>query len=187
MARLKEEYKKTLFPDLMRKLKCKNPHQVPKLEKVVVNMGVGGAVQDSKLLEEAKEHLATITGQRPILTKARKSIAAFKLRKGKHIGCKVTLRGNIMYEFLDRLINFAIPRVRDFRGLSPDSFDRDGNYSFGVTEQLIFTEIAYEKVKHTFGMDITMCIKSECTDDSRELLRAFGMPFKKDIKSKKKK
>ena len=179
MARLKEEYKKDIFPELMRKLKYKNPHQVPKLEKIVINMGVGKAVDDSKILEEAQEHLATISGQHPIITKARKSVAAFKLRIGKPIGCKVTLRRDRMYEFLDRLINFAIPRMRDFRGLSPDSFDRDGNYSFGITEQLIFTEIAYEKVKHTLGMDITICVKCKRTEDSRELLRAFGMPFKK--------
>jgi len=179
MVRLKEEYKNNIFPELMRKLKYKNPYQVPRLEKIVINMGIGKAIDDSKILDEAQEHLATITGQHPVITKARKSISAFKLRKGKPIGCKVTLRRDRMYEFFDRLINFAIPRIRDFRGLSPDSFDKAGNYTFGVTEQLIFPEIAYEKVKHSLGMDITICVKCKHPEDSLELLRAFGIPFKK--------
>lgn len=179
MARLKEQYEKEILPTLMKKLKYKNPHCVPRLEKVVVNMGIGSAIQDPKILEEAQEHLSIITGQKPIITKARKAVSAFKLRKGKQIGCKVTLRRERMYEFLDRLINFALPRTKDFRGLNPKSFDRFGNYTFGVKEQLIFPEISPDKVKHVLGMDITICIKSKKPEDSKELLTAFGMPFKK--------
>lgn len=178
IPRLKEKYKSHILPELMKKLKYKNPHQVPLLEKIVVNMGIGEAIQDQKILDAGVNDLALITGQRPLVTYARKSVAAFKLRKGKPIGCKVTLRGDRMYEFLDRLINFAIPRIRDFRGLNPNSFDAYGNYTFGVSEQMIFPEISYDKVKHTLGMDITICVKCERKEDSRELLKAFGMPFK---------
>jgi large subunit ribosomal protein L5 len=163
----------------MKKLKYKNPLCVPRLEKIVVNMGLGEAVQDNKILDEAQEQLTAIAGQKAVITPARKSIAAFKLRKGKPIGCKVTLRKDCMYEFLDRLISFALPRTRDFRGLNPDSFDKYGNYSFGVKEQLIFLEISPDKVKHVLGMDITICIKSKRREDSKELLMAFGMPFSK--------
>lgn len=179
MARLKEQYKKEIVPKLMKKLGYKNLHCVPKLEKIVINMGIGEAIQDPKILDEAQEHLAIITGQKPIITTARKSVSAFKLREGKPIGCKVTLRRDRMYEFLDRLINFAIPRTRDFKGLNPNSFDRFGNYTLGTKEQLIFPEISPDKVKHVLGMDITICVKSKKREDSKELLSAFGMPFRK--------
>lgn len=179
MARLKERYKNEILLELMKKLEYKNTHCVPRLEKIVINMGIGEAIQDPKILDEAQEYLSLITGQKPVLTTARKAVSAFKLRAGKQIGCKVTLRRERMYEFLDRLINFAIPRTRDFRGLNPDSFDRDGNYTLGVKEQLIFPEISPDKVKHVLGMDITICIKSKKPEDSKELLLAFGMPFRK--------
>lgn len=178
MARLKEEYKKNIHPQLMRKLGYKNPHCVPRLEKIVVNMGVGEAIRDSKILDEAQEHLSMIAGQKPLITNARKSVSAFKLRKGKPVGCKVTLRRDRMYEFFDRLVNFAIPRMRDFRGLNPNSFDRYGNYTFGIPEQLIFPEISYEKVKNILGMDITICVKCKRPEDSKQLLIDLGMPLR---------
>ena len=179
MARLKEQYKKEIVPNLMRKLGYENLHCVPKLEKIVVNMGIGEAIQEPKILEEATERLTLITGQKPLITTARKAISAFKLRQGKPIGCKVTLRRERMYEFLDRLINFAIPRTKDFRGLNPDSFDRFGNYTFGIKEELIFPEIVPDKVKNVLGMDVTLCIKAKKVEDAKELLVTFGMPFKK--------
>ena len=179
MVRLREEYEKKILPELKKKLGYENRYCVPRLEKIVINMGVGQAVQDPKILDEAQRDLAAITGQKPVITKARKAISSFKLRKGKPIGCKVTLSKERMYEFLDRLINIAIPRTRDFRGLKSESFDKFGHYTFGVKEQVIFAEISPDKVKHVFGMDITICIKSKKPEDSRELLAAFGMPFKK--------
>ncbi|MCK4352895.1 50S ribosomal protein L5 [candidate division WOR-3 bacterium] len=178
MSRLKEEYKNRILSELMKSLNYKNPHEVPKLKKIVLNMGVGEAVQDPKILNEAVKDMSLISGQRPLVTIAKKAVSAFKLRKGKPIGCKVTLRDKQMYEFLDRLINFAIPRIRDFRGLNPNSFDNFGNYTFGVSEQTIFPEISYDKAKHSLGMDITIRIKSKKRKDAIELLRAFGMPFK---------
>jgi len=179
VARLKEEYKKRIVPALMKKFSYKNLHQVPRLAKIVVNMGVGEATQDPKLLEIAMQDLAMITGQKPVITKARKSISQFKLRKGVAIGCKVTLRGSRMYEFFDRLVNVAMPRIRDFRGLPPDSFDGRGNYTFGVKEQVIFPEISYDKVKKILGADITIVTTAETDEESYELLREFGMPLRR--------
>lgn len=178
-ARLKEEYKKNVVPKLMKKLKYDNPYEVPRLEKITINMGIGEAVQESKILDNAVEELALISGQRPLVTKARKAISSYKLGKGKPIGCKVTLRKDRMYEFLDRLVNFALPRVRDFRGLNPLSFDKKGNYSFGIVEHTVFPEIPYDKVKNVLGMDITFTIKCKKTEDSIELLNLFNIPFKK--------
>lgn len=179
VARLKEEYKKRIVPALMKKFSYKNLHQVPRLAKIVVNMGVGEATQDPKLLEIAMQDLAMITGQKPVITKARKSISQFKLRKGVAIGCKVTLRGSRMYEFFDRLVNVAMPRIRDFRGLPPDSFDGRGNYTFGVKEQVIFPEISYDKVKKILGADITIVTTAKTDEESYELLREFGMPLRR--------
>jgi len=175
--RLKERYRQELLPTLQRELGVANPFQVPRLEKIVVNMGVGDAIRDAKLLDAAVADLATITGQKPKVTRARKSIAQFKLRAGMSIGAKVTLRGARMWEFLDRLISTALPRIRDFRGLDPDAFDGGGNYSIGVTEQLIFPEIDYDKVVKSRGMDITIVTTSRDDDDARALLRALGFPF----------
>jgi len=175
--RLKERYRSELLPTLQRELGVANPFQVPRLEKIVVNMGVGDAIRDAKLLDAAVADLATITGQKPKVTRARKSIAQFKLREGMSIGAKATLRGARMWEFLDRLISTALPRIRDFRGLDPDAFDGGGNYSIGVTEQLIFPEIDYDKVVKTRGMDITIVTTSRDDDAARALLRALGFPF----------
>jgi large subunit ribosomal protein L5 len=175
--RLKERYKHEILPALLEALEMDNPMQVPRLEKIVVNMGVGDAIRDAKLLDAAVADLATITGQKPAVTRARKSIAAFKLRAGMSIGAKVTLRGARMWEFYDRLVSLAIPRIRDFRGLNPDSFDGRGNYSIGVTEQLIFPEIDYDKVVQVRGMDITIVTTAGDDDAARALLRALGFPF----------
>jgi large subunit ribosomal protein L5 len=175
--RLKERYKQELLPALQDELGLGNPMRVPRLEKIVVNMGVGDAIRDAKLLDAAVADLATITGQKPAITKARKSIAAFKLRTGMSIGAKVTLRGARMWEFLDRLLATALPRIRDFRGLDPDAFDGSGNYSIGVTEQLIFPEIDYDKVVKVRGMDITIVTTAEDDDEARALLRGLGFPF----------
>ena len=177
VPRLKEKYTNEVAQQLKEQLGITNDMQIPRLEKIVVNMGVGGATQDSKLLDAAIADLRIITGQQPIITKARKSIASFKVRAGMPIGCKVTLRGDRMWEFFDRLIATAIPRIRDFRGLSPNSFDGRGNYSFGVTEQLIFPEIDYDKVDRTRGMDITFVTTSPNDEGARALLDAFGFPF----------
>ncbi len=177
-ARLKERYEKEIRPQLAEKLGRKNHLSLPRLEKVVVSMGVGKAITDKKLLEEATSALAEITGQKPLVCKARKSVAAFKLRAGQAIGCKVTLRGVRMYEFLDRLISLALPRVRDFRGLKPRAFDRHGNYSLGLNEQLVFPELNPDKYLRPQGMNIAICCSTDSDDESRELLRAFGMPFK---------
>jgi large subunit ribosomal protein L5 len=175
--RLKERYQQEVLPALQGELGLDNPMRVPRLEKIVVNMGVGDAIRDAKLLDAAVGDLAIITGQKPAITKARKSIAAFKLRAGMSIGAKVTLRGARMWEFLDRLLSTALPRIRDFRGLNPDAFDGSGNYSIGVTEQLIFPEIDYDKVAKVRGMDITIVTTAPDDDEARVLLRALGFPF----------
>src|SRR5262245_27037071 len=177
MARLLEKYKKEVQPRLAKSLGAKNSHALPRLTKIVVNMGVGAASQDRKRLDEAVGHLATITGQKPLVTKAKKAISAFRLRQGMEIGAKVTLRGRRMYEFLDRLIALALPRVRDFRGLSPKAFDGHGNYSLGLSEQLVFPEIDADKVTHTQGMHITLVTTATSDDDARALLRELGMPM----------
>lgn len=178
MPRLKEKYLKEIRPAMQKKFGYKNVMEIPKLEKIVVNMGVGEATQNPKALDGAVEDLMAITGQRPVVIKARKSISAFKLRKGMKIGCKVTLRGNRMYEFLDRLVNVALPRVRDFKGVSPHSFDGRGNYSLGIKEQLIFPEVDYDKIDQVRGMDITIVTTAKTDEEARELLRLFGMPFR---------
>jgi large subunit ribosomal protein L5 len=175
--RLKERYRHEVLPALQRELEMDNPMRVPRLEKIVVNMGVGDAIRDAKLLDAAVADLTTITGQKPAITKARKSIAAFKLRTGMSIGAKVTLRGARMWEFLDRLLSTALPRIRDFRGLDPEAFDGSGNYSIGVTEQLIFPEIDYDKVTKVRGMDITIVTTAQDDDEARALLRGLGFPF----------
>ncbi|HQD76691.1 MAG: 50S ribosomal protein L5 [Peptococcaceae bacterium MAG4] len=178
MPRLKDKYKNEVVPAMIQKFGYKNIMQVPKLEKIVVNMGLGEAIQNSKIIDAAVNDIMTITGQRPVVTKAKKSIAAFKLRAGMSVGAKVTLRGNRMYEFMDRLVNVALPRVRDFRGLSPKSFDGRGNYSMGVKEQLIFPEIDYDKIDKTRGMDIIIVTTAKTDEEARELLKLMGMPFR---------
>ena len=175
--RLRARYRDELVPTLQEQLGLANKMQVPRLEKVVVNMGVGEAVKDGRLLDAALEDLATITGQKAVVTKARKSIAGFKLREGMAIGAKVTLRGAYMWEFVDRLVSLALPRIRDFRGLSPTAFDGHGNYTLGVTEQLIFPEIDYDKVVKVTGMDITIVTTASTDDEGRALLAALGFPF----------
>jgi len=178
--RLRQYYDDTIKPALTEEFGYSNNMQVPRLEKIVVNMGVGDAVVQAKLLEGAVEDLATITGQRPAVTRARVSIAGFKLREGQAIGAKVTMRGDRMWEFLDRLISLAIPRIRDFRGLNPRSFDGNGNYTFGVTEQLMFLEIDYDSVDATRGMDITIVTTAKTDAAGKELLAAFGFPFRNE-------
>jgi len=178
-ARLKEKYKTEIIPQLEKELGKENVNQVPTLEKIVVNMGVGAAVGDSKQLDAAVADLRVITGQQPKICRAKKSIASFKVRTGMPIGAKVTLRGERMWEFLDRLLSTAIPRVRDFRGISTTSFDGRGNYSFGVTEQLIFTEIDYDKVDRVRGMDITFVTSTNSDEDALALFTALGFPFKR--------
>jgi large subunit ribosomal protein L5 len=178
--RLKVRYDTELRSQLKDELSCRNVMEVPRLEKIVVNMGVGKATQQQSLLEGAVRDLETITGQKPIVTKARRSIAGFKLREGNSIGAKVTLRGDRMWEFFDRLVSLAIPRIRDFRGLSPKSFDGHGNYTFGVTEQLIFPEVDYDKVDATRGMDITIVTTATTDASGRALLSAFGFPFRRE-------
>ena len=180
VPRLQEKYKKELVPALAEKFGRKNPLSLPRLEKIVVNMGVGSAITDKKHLEDAVAALTQITGQKPLVTKARTSIAGFKLREGLAIGCKVTLRGPRMYEFLDRLVSLALPRVRDFRGLKPDAFDGRGNYSLGLSEQLVFPELNPDKFLRPQGMNVTIVISTESNDEARELLRGFGLPFKRD-------
>ena len=175
--RLKEKYYKELAPKLKEELGIANVNDIPKLEKIVVNMGVGEAATDSKLIDAAVEDLRVITGQQPMICRAKKSIATFKLRAGMPIGAKVTLRGDRMYEFFDRLIAAAIPRIRDFRGLPANSFDGHGNYSMGVTEQIIFPEIDYDKVDRTRGMDITFVTTAKTDEEGKALLTAFGVPF----------
>jgi large subunit ribosomal protein L5 len=178
MARLQEHYEMMVRPALLEEFKYTSKMQVPKLEKIVINMGVGEASQDKKLINGALEDLANITGQKPIVTKAKKSIATYKLRDGMVVGCKVTLRRARMYEFLDRLVNIALPRIRDFRGLNGKSFDGHGNYAMGVKEQIIFPEVDYDKVDRVRGMDIIICTTAKNDDEARSLLRAFDMPFK---------
>jgi large subunit ribosomal protein L5 len=175
--RLRERYRMELLPRLQAELGLPGPMRVPRLEKIIVNMGVGEAVRDAKILDAAVEDLTIITGQKPVVTKARKSIAAFKLREGMSIGARVTLRGARMWEFLDRLLSTALPRIRDFRGLNADAFDGHGNYTIGVTEQLIFPEIDYDKVASVRGMDITIVTTAKDDDEGRALLRALGFPF----------
>ncbi|HHU77274.1 MAG: 50S ribosomal protein L5 [Caldicoprobacterales bacterium] len=177
MARLKDLYMNEVVSAMMEKFKYKSIMEVPRLEKVVVNMGIGDAKENPKFLESAVEDLAVITGQKPIVTKARKSVAAFKLREGMNVGAKVTLRGERMYEFLDRLLNVALPRVRDFRGLSDKSFDGRGNYALGIKEQLIFPEVNYDKVEKVRGMDIIIVTTARTDEEARELLGLMGMPF----------
>ncbi len=178
MARLAEKYESEIRGQLKEKFNFKNIFEVPKLAKIVVNMGVGEAVSDSKVINKAIEDLSLITGQKPVITKAKKSIAGFKLRKGVNIGCKVTLRKKRMFEFLDRLIFIALPRVRDFKGLSKKSFDGNGNYSIGIKEQIIFPEIDYDKVDKIRGMDITITTTTTNQDHAYELLKSFNLPFK---------
>jgi large subunit ribosomal protein L5 len=179
MNRLKEIYKNEVAPALFEELSLENVMQVPTIEKIVLNIGVGDALDNPKTLDEAVRDLTTITGQRPVITKAKKSIANFKLREGRAIGTKVTLRGDRMWSFFDRLVNVALPRVRDFRGISPDAFDGRGNYTLGLREQLIFPEINYDDVETVRGMEITIVTTAENDDQARALLSKFGMPFKK--------
>lgn len=179
MNRLKEKYQSEIIPALMGKFNYKSVMQAPKLEKIVINMGVGDAVSNSKALDAAVEELGSITGQKPVVTKAKKSIAGFRLREGMPIGAKVTLRGERMYEFLDKLVSVSLPRVRDFRGISKKSFDGRGNYTLGVKEQLIFPEIDYDKVSKVRGMDIVIVTTANTDEEARELLTSFGMPFQK--------
>jgi large subunit ribosomal protein L5 len=177
--RLKEKYKKEIVPKMLKEHKLGNVMEVPRINKITVNMGIGSATQNIKELESASRDLAVITGQKPIITKARKSIAGFKLRQGNPIGCMVTLRGNRMYEFLDRLLSVAIPRIRDFRGLSKKSFDGSGNYTIGIKEQLIFPEVEYDSILSVKGMNITITTSTESDDEALFLLDEFGFPFKK--------
>ncbi|MCG7335368.1 50S ribosomal protein L5 [Sporosarcina sp. ACRSM] len=179
MSRLKEKFNKEITPALMSKFEYTSVMQVPKVEKIVINMGVGDAVQNTKALDAAVEDLTIISGQKPVVTKAKKSIAGFRLREGMPIGTKVTLRGERMYEFLDKLISVSLPRVRDFRGVSKKAFDGRGNYTLGVKEQLIFPEIDYDKVSKIRGMDIVIVTTANSDEEARELLTQFGMPFQK--------
>jgi large subunit ribosomal protein L5 len=179
MSRLQEYYRETVVPQLKEKLGRSNAMQVPRIEKIVLNMGVGEAMADRKAVDHAVEDMTKIAGQKPVVTRARKSVASFKIRDGFPIGCKVTLRRERMYEFLDRLINVAIPRVRDFRGLNPRSFDGRGNYSMGVREQIIFPEIDYDKIDAIRGMDITITTTAHNDEEGRALLEAFNFPFRK--------
>jgi large subunit ribosomal protein L5 len=177
--RLKEAYTKEVAPELQKKFGYKNVMQIPKLDKIVINMGVGEAKENNKVLETAANDLQIITGQKPVYTKAKKSVANFKIREGMPIGCKVTLRGDKMYDFADRLFNLALPRVRDFRGVNPDAFDGRGDYALGLKEQLIFPEIEYDKVDKVRGMDVIFVTTAETDEEARELLKLLGMPFSK--------
>ena len=179
MSRLKDLYSNEIKDAMVKKFGYKNVMQIPKLDKIVINMGVGEAKENAKVLDTAIKDLETITGQKAVVTRAKKSVANFKLREGMPIGCKVTLRGEKMYEFTDRLVNLALPRVRDFRGVHPDAFDGRGNYALGIKEQLIFPEIEYDKVDKVRGMDIIFVTTAETDEEARELLTLFGMPFKK--------
>lgn len=179
MSRLKERYRTESVPALIERFGYENPMQVPKVEKVVINMGVGDAVQDSKALDSAMASLAAITGQKPAVNRAKKSVANFKLREGMAIGCKVTLRGQRMYHFLDKLINAVLPRIRDFRGMSPRSFDGRGNYNLGIREQIIFPEIDYDSIDKIRGMDITIVTSAKTDEEGLELLTQLGMPFRR--------
>lgn len=179
MSRLKELYSNEIMDAMQKKFGYKNVMQIPKLDKIVINMGVGEARENAKVLDAAVKDLETITGQKAVVTRAKKSVANFKLREGMPIGCKVTLRGEKMYEFTDRLVNLALPRVRDFRGVNPDAFDGRGNYALGIKEQLIFPEIEYDKVDKVRGMDVIFVTTAKTDEEARELLTLFGMPFKK--------
>lgn len=179
MNRLQKKYNEEIVPSLREKYNYKSVMAIPKLEKIVVNMGVGDATSNSKLLDAAQADLKAITGQQPIITKAKKAVANFKVREGQGIGCKVTLRGDNMYNFLDKLISITLPRVRDFRGISPKSFDGRGNYTLGLTEQLIFSEIDYDKVVKVRGMDIVFVTTAHTNEEALDLLKGFGMPFRK--------
>lgn len=180
MVRLQEKYKQQVASQLIEKFHYKNKLSVPRIQKVVVNMGIGRAVENKRIIEESTQHLAIITGQKPIVTTAKKAISGFKLRKGQPVGCKVTLRGQRMYEFLDRLISIVLPRIKDFRGLSPKAFDGRGNYTLGLTEQATFPEISIDKVEFVQGMDITFVITGNSDVHSYELLRLLGMPFRSE-------
>ena len=177
MSRLRSQYDTEIIDAMMNKFGYKNRLAVPKIEKVVVNIGLGEAKENAKVIEHATNDIAIITGQKPVVTKAKKSISAFKLREGMPVGCKVTLRGSKMYSFVDRLINVAIPRVRDFRGVSPDSFDGRGNYTLGIKEQLIFPEISYDQIDKLRGMEVVIVTTAQTDEEARELLSQFGMPF----------
>ena len=177
MTRLSEEFKSSIKNKMMEKFKYSNIHQIPKVSKIVLNMGIGEAKDDSKVLDKAQEELSLIAGQRAVKTKAKKAIAAFKIREGMPLGVSVTLRNKMMYEFLDRLINIAIPRIRDFRGLNPKSFDGKGNYTLGIKEQIIFPEINYDKIDKVRGLDITICTSASNNEEALELLKHFNMPF----------
>ena len=179
MSRLAEEFKNKIRPQLMEKFKFKNIYQVPKVTKIVLNMGIGEAKDDSKILDKAQDELTLIAGQKAIKTKAKKAIAGFKIREGMNLGVSVTLRNKIMYEFLDRLINIAIPRIRDFRGLNSNSFDGKGNFTLGIKEQIIFPEINYDKIDKVRGLNITICTNSRNNSEALELLKSFNMPFPK--------
>ncbi|NLK07777.1 MAG: 50S ribosomal protein L5 [Firmicutes bacterium] len=178
MSRLKEKYRNEAVPALMEKFNYKNIMMVPKVDKITVNMGVGAAVDDAKAMDAAVKDLSLITGQKPIITRAKKSVAAFKVREGMPVGCMVTLRGDRMYDFLDKLINATLPRVRDFRGLSPRSFDGRGNYTLGIREQIIFPEISYDDVERVQGMNIVIRTTAETDEEGLEMLRSLGMPFR---------
>lgn len=178
MARLLEQYTQTIVPELTAKFGLTNVMAIPKLTKIVINMGVGRATQDKGVLEAAVDSLAKISGQKPLITKAKVSVASFRLREGNEIGCKVTLRGKRMYEFLDRLISISLPRIRDFRGVNPNSFDGHGNYTLGLSEQVVFPEIDADRIQHTQGMDITIVTSTTSDDQARELLKSLGMPFR---------
>ena len=178
MPRLKEIYKKDIIPSMMKEFKYKNVMQVPRLEKIVLNVGLGEATQNIKVVDHAVQDLTSITGQKPVVTAAKKSIAAFKLRQGMPVGCMVTLRGDRMYEFLDRFINFALPRVRDFKGVSDKSFDGRGSYTTGVREQIIFVEVEYDKIDKIRGMNITFVTNAKTDNEAKVLLKYFGMPFR---------
>jgi len=178
MARLREKYQVEVVPKLMERFQYRSPMQIPKLSKIVLNMGLGEAIQNIKILDSAAEELAAISGQKPVITRAKQSIATFKLRKGMPIGCMVTLRGQRMYEFMDKLVNVALPRVRDFRGVSPRGFDGRGNFTVGIKEQIIFPEIDYDKIDKIKGMNITIVTTAEKDEQARELLTLLGMPFR---------
>lgn len=182
MPRLQERYTKEILPSLAKKFNRENRLSLPKLQKIVINMGVGKTLQDKERIKQAAVDLGMIAGQRAQVTKAKAAVSGFRLREGNEIGCRVTLRGKRMYEFLDRLINVALPRIRDFRGINPKSFDGNGNYSMGLTEQLVFPEIDPDKVTFTQGMDVTFVTSTRNDDEARELLRGFGMPFRDDSK-----
>ncbi len=177
MSRLKEKYTQDIMPQMMKRFGYKNVMQVPKIDKVVINMGLGEAIQNVKILESAEKELAAISGQKPVITKARKAIANFKLRQGMPIGCKVTLRQERMYEFLDRLLNLALPRIRDFKGVSPKAFDGRGNYALGIREQIIFPEIDYDKIDKIKGMNIVITTTAKNDEEAKALLQFMGMPF----------